>query len=140
MQCYHLGYEVGRYISLERLIEQNKDRYYETLEQSSQGWREGRHDPWPYINYILFILKSAYRELMERVGDLQAPRGAKTEQVLAAIQRLPQEFTLTQLEQICPGVSRDMVKRVLGAQRGQLVECVGRGPGAKWVRLGGEKG
>ena len=140
LQCYHLGYEVGRYISLERLIEQNKDRYYEILEQSSQGWREGRHDPWPYINYILFILKSAYRELMERVGDLQAPRGAKTEQVLAAIQRLPQEFTLTQLEQICPGVSRDMVKRVLGAQRGQLVECVGRGPGAKWVRLGGEKG
>ena len=31
LQCYHLGYEVGRYISLERLIEQNKDRYYETL-------------------------------------------------------------------------------------------------------------
>ncbi|OGQ25145.1 MAG: cell filamentation protein Fic, partial [Deltaproteobacteria bacterium RIFCSPHIGHO2_02_FULL_60_17] len=41
LQCYHLGYEVGRYISLERLIEQNKDRYYETLEQSSQGWHEG---------------------------------------------------------------------------------------------------
>jgi hypothetical protein len=76
---------------------------------------------------------------MERTGSLEAPRGAKTEQVLAAIQRLPREFTLTQLEQICPGVSRDMVKRVLGAQRGQLVECVGRGPGAKWIRLGGEK-
>jgi hypothetical protein len=37
---------------------------------------------------------------MERVGDLEAPRGAKTKQVLAAIQRLPREFTLTQLEQI----------------------------------------
>lgn len=45
LQCYHLGYEVGRYISLERLIEQNKDRYYETLEQSSHGWHEGKHDP-----------------------------------------------------------------------------------------------
>jgi|GEM_PF-2348759 len=30
--CYHLGYEVGRYISRERLIEQNKERYYETFE------------------------------------------------------------------------------------------------------------
>ncbi len=140
LQCYHLGHAVGRYISLERLIEQNKARYYETLEQSSQRWHEGHHDPWPYINYVLFILKSAYRELVERVGDMEAPRGSKTEQVLAAIQRLPREFTLAQLEQTCPGVSRDMVKRVLSARRGQLVECIGRGPGAKWIKLGAEKG
>ena len=43
LQSYQLGYEVGRYISLERLVEQNKARYYETLEQSSQGWHEGKH-------------------------------------------------------------------------------------------------
>jgi Fic family protein len=134
LQCYHLGYEVGRYISLERLIEDNKARYYETLEQSSLGWHEGAHDPWPYVNYLLYILKSAYREFVERVGDVQAPRGSKTEQVLAAIRRLPTEFTLTQLEQACPGVSRDMVRRVLGSERGKSVECVGRGPGAKWIR------
>lgn len=59
LQCYHLGHKMGRYISLERLIEQNKARYYETLEQSSRQWRAGRHDPWPYIHYILFVLKSA---------------------------------------------------------------------------------
>lgn len=63
LQCYHLGFEVGRYISLERVIEQNKERYYETLEQSSQGWHEGRHDPWPYLRYLLFVLKTAYQEL-----------------------------------------------------------------------------
>lgn len=68
LQCYHLGFEVGRYISLERVIEENKERYYETLEHSSQRWHEGKHDPWPYINYCLFILKTAYRELAERVG------------------------------------------------------------------------
>jgi len=68
LQCYQLGYEVGRYISLERTIEENKERYYETLEESSHGWHEGKHDPWPYINYILYILKVAYREFEERVG------------------------------------------------------------------------
>ena len=73
LQCYHLGYEVGRYISLERLIEENKERYYETLEQSSQGWHEGKHDPWPYINYILYILKTAYREFEERVTETSSP-------------------------------------------------------------------
>lgn len=134
LQSYHLGYEVGRYISLERLIEQNKERYYETLEQSSQGWHEGQHDPWPYINYILFILKTAYREFVERVGDIQSPRGSKTEMVLSALARLPREFTVAQLEQACPGVSRDMVRRVLAEQKGKTVECRERGPGAKWEK------
>ncbi len=68
LQSYQLGYEAGRYISPERLIEQNKDRYYETLEKSSHGWHDGKHDPWPYINYALFILKTAYQEFAERVG------------------------------------------------------------------------
>ena len=136
LQCYHIRLEVGRYISLERLIEQNKERYYETLEQSSQGWHEGKHDPWPYINYLLFILKSAYRELVDCVGDAQAPRGAKTELVIGAIAALPAEFTLAQLEQACPGVSRDMVRRVLNDEKGKTVECIGRGPGAKWKKKG----
>lgn len=135
-QCYHLGYEVGRYISLERLIEQNKERYYETLEFSSRGWHDGRHDPWPYINYLLSILKAAYQEFIDRVGDVQAPRGSKTEAVLSAIGRLPREFTLAQLEHACPGVSRDMIRRVLAGEKGKTVACVGRGPGAKWVKKG----
>ena len=140
LQCYHLGYEVGRYISLERLIEQNKERYYETLAQSSTGWHDGKHDPWPYINYLLFILKTAYREFVERVGDVQAPRGSKTKQVLQSLRQLPSEFTLAQLEHACPGVSRDMVRRVLREQSGKLVLCRGRGPGAVWMKKSPEKG
>jgi Fic family protein len=137
LQCYQLGYEVGRYISLERLIEENKDRYYETLEQSSQGWHEGKHDPWPYINYVLSILKLAYREFAERVGEVKAPRGSKTDLVLAAIARFTDEFTVSQLEQTCHGVSKDMIRRVLREQQSlQLVECQGRGPAARWKRKG----
>lgn len=55
LMCYQLGFEVGRYISLERLIEENKDRFYEILEESSQGWHDGKHDRWPFVNYLLFI-------------------------------------------------------------------------------------
>jgi Fic family protein len=137
LQCYHLGYEVGRYISLERLIEQNKERYYETLEQSSQGWHEGQHDPWPYVNYVLFILKTAYREFEERVGQVRSPRGAKTALVEAAVSGFAREFTLSDLERACPGVSRDMVRRVLRElQNAGKVECLGRGPGAAWQKKG----
>ena len=137
LQCYLLGYEVGHYISLERLIEQNKARYYETLEQSSQGWHEGQHDPWPYINYVLSILKMAYQEFAERVGDIKAPRGTKTEQILIAINRCSGLFTLTQLEQACPGVSRDMIRRVLREQQNAgAIACQGRGPAARWGKKG----
>lgn len=133
LQCYHLGIEVGRYVSLESLIEQNKERYYETLEQSSVGWHEGTNDPWPFVSYCLFIIKSAYREFEERVGQVAAPRGAKTELVQAAIDRTTSEFTLAAIERSCPGVSRDMIRRVLrDMQQAGRVECIGRGPGAKW--------
>jgi Fic family protein len=133
LQCYHLGFEVGRYISLERVIEENKDRYYETLEQSSRGWHEGRHDPWPFINYILFIVKTAYREFEDRVGQIKSPRGAKTALIEAAVKAFPAEFSLNDLERACPGVSRDMVRRVLrDLQKAGKVVCLGRGPGATW--------
>jgi Fic family protein len=133
LQCYHLGFEVGRYISLERLIEQNKERYYETLEQSSQGWHEAEHDPWPYINYLLSILKAAYKEFEDRLGQTKSPRGAKTELIERAVRNLSLEFSVSDLERACPDASRDMVRKVLrDLQAKGDVECLGRGPGALW--------
>lgn len=137
LQCHRLGYEVGRYISLERLVEENKVRYYETLELSSQGWHEGRHDPWPYINFVLYILKTAYKEFAERVGEVAAPRGSKRELVLVALARISAEFAIVELERACPGVSRDMIRRVLRErQQAGAVECLGLGPGARWRKRG----
>ena len=133
LQCYHLGFEVGRYISLERLIEQNKERYYETLEQSSHGWHEEKHDPWPYINYILFIIKTAYREFEDRLGRVKSPRGEKTGLVLRAIDRMQDPFSVAGLRKECPNVSVDMIRRVLKELRAKKqVECLGRGQSAKW--------
>ena len=135
LQCHRLGYEVGRYISLERLVEENKARYYETLELSSQGWHEGKHDPWPYINFVLYILKTAYKEFAERVGEVAAPRGSKRELVLVALARVPAEFSIAELERACPSVSRDMIRTVLREQQAQGgLSCVGRGPAARWVK------
>jgi Fic family protein len=135
LTAYHLGLEVGRYISLERIIEENKERYYETLRQSSQGWHEGRHDPWPYIGYLLYILKVAHDEFEARAGQLKSPRGAKTELVTAAIRSLPSRFTLVDVEAVCPGVSRDMVRKILkDMQQQQAIICSGRGPGAVWEK------
>jgi Fic family protein len=135
LECYHAGAEVGRYVSLERLIEQNKERYYETLEQSSTGWHEGKHDPWPFINYVLWILREAYKEFERRVGDIKAAPGEKSQIIVNAIQRMTGNFRIAQLQRLCPGVSIDMIRHVLKAQREQgKVECLGRGRNALWRR------
>ena len=135
LQCYHLGFEVGRYISLERLIEQNKPRYYETLEQSSRGWHEGKRDPWPYTNYLLYILKTAYKEFEDRAGQTKAPRGEKSAIVARAVQRATGNFSIADLQRECPGVSVDMIRYVLkGLKRRGEVKCLGRGRSALWRR------
>jgi Fic family protein len=132
-QLYQLGFEVGRYISLERLIEENKERYYETLESSSKGWHQGKHDPWPYINYLLFILKQAYKEFEERLDQVKSPKGSKTQMIEEAIGRFAGEFILADLEHTCPYVSRDMIRKVLrDMQKASKVQCLGHGLGARW--------
>jgi len=138
LQCYHQGIEVGRYISLERLIEQNKERYYETLKASSQGWHEGRHNPWHYINFTCFIIKSAYKEFEDRLGRLPQPRGEKTVLVLKAIEKFPGKFSVSDLQDTCPGVGIDMIRKVLKDLQTQgVVGCLGRGRDAKWHKISG---
>jgi fido (protein-threonine AMPylation protein) len=140
LQCCHLGIEVGRYISLERLIEQNKERYYETLKQCSRGWHEAKHDPWPFINHMLFILKEAYKEFEERVGQTGEPKGAKTELVLSAMARMDGPFSVADLQRESPGVGLDLIRKVLKQQRSTgKVKCLGLGRSALWQRTRAQK-
>lgn len=140
-QCYHLGLEVGRYVSLERVIEQNKGRYYETLQASSRRWHEGKHDPWKYINFVLFVLKEAYKEFESRLGQVAAPKGAKAELVRAAVNRQNSAFRLSDIERECPGVGRDWIQTLLRDMKTEgLVRATGHGAGAKWERTGKNKG
>ena len=137
LQCYHLEIEVGRYISIERLIEQNRERYYETLKLSSAGWHQGKHDPWHYINFICFILKSAYKEFEDRLGRLPQSRGEKTVMVQDAVKSFSGGFSISDLRRKCPAVGIDMIRRVLKDLQSQgVIECLGRGRNAKWDKTG----
>lgn len=136
MLLYHFGYEVGRYISLERIIEGSKEGYYETLETSSAGWHEGEHDVMPWLEYFWGTLIRAYREFEERVHRVSTAPGAKTEQVRLAVSRRSQPFAISEIEAECADVSRDMVRHVLRKMREEgLLEVVGRGRGAKWQHV-----
>lgn len=133
---YQAGFEVGRYISLEMIVEQTKESYYDALQQSSQGWHEGRHNLLPWTEYFLGLLLAAYRDCEQRVGLLTMARGAKTEMVLDALQTIRGEFSVKALQERCPHVSIDLIRRILGEQRqaGKL-ECLGRGRDARWRKI-----
>lgn len=134
---YRSGYDVGRYISLERVIEGSRDTYYEALEASSQGWHEGKHDPFPWLEYFWGVLLRAYSEFRDRAGKLKTARGSKTALVEGAVERRLRPFAISEIENDCPGVSRDMVRHVLRRMRDEgRVQVLGRGRGAKWEVVG----
>jgi Fic family protein len=133
LQLYHLGFEAGRYISIERLVEDSKDRYYETLEQSSVGWHEGKHDPWPLINYLLSTLRATYREFARRVESMPAPKGEKAALVRDAILRQEGNFKVRDIEKECPGVGLDWIRTQVAKMKDTgEVERVSMGRDARW--------
>jgi len=89
--------EVGRYVSLERLMEENRERYYETLEHCSRGWHQGKHDPWPFVNHLLFILKTAYAEFEKRWEKRRSP-GVQRPSGDFALDHLSALFTVADLQ------------------------------------------
>ena len=138
--AYQNGYRVGRYISLERLVEQSKETYYEVLAKSSAGWHGAKHDLAPWWNYFLSVLKSAYKELAERVELIGGRRGAKTETIVTAIEEFPGEFSIFDIEKLCPNVSREMIRNVLrGLRNKKKVSCSSLGRNARWYKVGKKK-
>ncbi len=134
LMLYKLGYEAGRYISIEKMIESTKTQYYDTLELSSANWHTGKHDAWPYINYVLFTLKNVYREFESRVNALKSPRGEKTLTIIRALNEFQGDFSIKELEQLCPGVSRDLIRAVM-KRYSRYLECRGRGISSRWRRI-----
>jgi len=136
LMLYQAGYEVGRYVSLERVIEKSKESYYDTLYRSSLGWHDGQHSLTPWTHYLLGTITAAYGDFESRVGMLTGGRGAKTAQVLEAIDSFVGRFTIAQIRERCPNVGIDLIRRILQEKKksGEL-KPVGRGPSASWQKI-----
>jgi len=135
---YTACYEVGRYISLERIMEQTRKTYYAALRRSGEHWDVGQHDLTPWHQHSLGVLVYAYREFEERVGELDTAPGAEDRAAWLTVGtfRPGQTFTIAELERACPGVNRATIRRVLREMRAQgQVKCLGTGRAAQWQRL-----
>jgi len=136
LALYHHGYGVGRYVSLERLVEETKESYYDSLKMSSAAWHKGRHDVMPWFNYFLSTLRKAYREFEDRAGRERPARGSKAGLIEYALANAQSPFGIADLERLCPNVSRDMIRVVMNRWRDEgRIEVLSRGRDAKWRRL-----
>jgi Fic family protein len=121
---YRAGYIVGKYISLEKLIENSKDTYYEVLQDGSTDWHDNANDYLPFIRYYLGILQKAYGDFEERVEYLSQKGLTKPDRVKAVIDRKIGKVTKAEILQAVPDISKVTVERTLSelVKSGYLVK------------------
>lgn len=135
---YRAGDDVGRYVSLERLINDSRESYYEALAASTEDWHDGTHSIWPWMEYLLGIVTAAYRELDERIGIVSG-KGHKRQAILEFIRsRAIAEFSIGDVRG-ATGSSDAHIRAVIKELKDRgSVETLGKGRHAKYRRLNGD--
>jgi Fic family protein len=133
---YIVGHDVGCFVSIEKLIEDSKESYYETLGLSTVGWHGAEHDLTPWLDYLLGILIAAYGEF-ERRAITVLGRGSKKALITTFIDSLlVDEFAVAEVRRAAPGVSDTYISKVLGElKKAGALEPIGTGRGARWRSL-----
>lgn len=112
---YRSGYLVGRYISIEKAIADTKEDYYDALYASDQGWLEGKHNPMPFIKYMLGIILSCYRDFENRITIAEAAGDKSTAYDIVKVyvdQKLG-KFTKQDVVKNCPSIGRSSIEAAL---------------------------
>ncbi|MBO5335778.1 MAG: Fic family protein [Lachnospiraceae bacterium] len=107
------GYIVGKYISIEKLIEISKDSYYEALQESSLMWHEEQNNYAPFVKYMLGVIVNAYREFSARVKLLTTSDLSKPERVREIIKENLGTITKAEIMKRCPDISQITIQRAL---------------------------
>lgn len=124
---YRAGYIVGKYISIEKVIETTKDTYYEALQSSSQGWLEEENDYAHFVRYMLGVVLSAYRDFSSRVRVLTTSGMSKPDRIREIIKDTLGKITKTEIMQKCPDISQVTVQRTLNdlIKNGDIIKIGG---------------
>lgn len=124
---YKAGYIVGKYISIEKIIETSKDTYYEALQSSSQDWHEEKNDYAHFVRYMLGVILSAYREFSERVKVLTTSGMSKPDRIREIIKDTLGKITKTEIMHKCPDISQVTIQRTLNelVKNGNIIKIGG---------------
>lgn len=124
---YRSGYIVGKYISIEKLIELSKDTYYEALQISSQNWHENENVYEPFVQYMLGVFVNAYKEFSSRVRLLTSREFSKPDRIREIIKGTIGTITKSEIMKKCPDISQVTIQRALAnlLDNGEIVKIGG---------------
>ncbi len=124
---YRAGYVVGKYISLEKLIADSKETYYEALADSSENWHEGTNDYAPFVRYLLGVIAAAYRAFDDRLRLLKNSGNSKSARIREMIRAHLGRITKSEIMAQCPDISQVTVQRALAEliERGEIIKIGG---------------
>lgn len=133
---YKNGFFVGKYISLEMIIEETKDIYYEELQASSENWHSGTNDELPFIKYMLSVIYKAYSECDERFKLISEKSLTSTERVMKVFENSLEPLSKSDIAILCPDISKRTIERALKELKdGGLIKQLGSGRSTKYIRV-----
>jgi len=124
---YRSGYIVGKYISIEKVVEESKETYYETLQSSSYHWHEGTNDYEPFVLCTLGTIVAAYREFESRVQYLNMKDFSKPDRIREMIKNHLGRITKAEIMELCPDISQATIQRTLNElhKNGKIIKISG---------------
>lgn len=131
---YQSGFIVGKYISIEKIIEESKETYYEVLYDSSINWHENENDYKPFVNYMLGVIINAYKEFESRVKLLTNPQLSKADRIREIMKNHIGTITKAELINLNPDISDTTIQRALAdLLKSGEIEKIGGGRYTKYV-------
>lgn len=110
---YKKGFDIGRFISIENMINENKGEYYRTLQESSANWQDGKNTYEPFMLYMIQILYECYMKLDENVFSQIDKKLSKTERIEMLLLNAFVPISKRSIQDQLPDISEQLIEMVL---------------------------
>lgn len=110
---YKFNYNVGKFISIEKIIEETKNSYYDALQASSVNWINNNNNPTEFIKYMLSVILKAYRDFETRANILLEKKSKALTQIQDIVNTKIGKFTKSDIVELCPTLSETTIERCL---------------------------
>ena len=125
---YRSGYIVGKYVSMEMMIEKTKETYYEALQNSSVEWHNDQSDYTSFVRYYLGIVLKGYNEFQDRIEHLKYRKLSKADRVRSVFDKKLGVVKKSDIATLCPDISETTIERTLkDLLDAGFIEKVGKG-------------
>lgn len=133
---YKSGYDIGKYVSFEQQINESKDFYYASLEESSKGWHTNENSYFEFMKNFLSTLYKCYKELDKRFSAVNGKRLSKKERIEQTVLNSILPISKSEICDILKDVSPTTVEAILGKMvKTGLVLKLGNARATKYVNV-----